>query len=126
MKYKEAVDLLGVLTDADDCSLDHHGNCQTHGYSKPCPMPRAKELWQALFEGIRERECVGLELCCDLEAKIEQAKREEFERVEKIIDSFMAHGKYEVVSEEGLAMRCSGADVEYIWNQIKQALKEGK
>ncbi|KKN15175.1 hypothetical protein LCGC14_0988640 [marine sediment metagenome] len=35
----------------------------------------------ALFDRIMERECVGLELCCDLEAKIEQAKREERERI---------------------------------------------
>ncbi len=62
----------------------------------------------------------------ELPTKIEEAKREERERIEEIIDSFMAHGEYKVVTEEGLTLRCSGADVEYIWNQIKQALKEGK
>ncbi len=39
----EAVEIIGDLTDADECSLDHHGNCQNHGYSMPCPMPKAKE-----------------------------------------------------------------------------------
>lgn len=58
--------------------------------------------------------------------ELEQAKREERERIGKIIDSFMAHGEYKVVTEEGLAMRCLGGDVEYIWKEIKQALKEEK
>ena len=39
----EAVEIIGSFTDADECSLDHHGNCQAHGYSAPCPMPKAKE-----------------------------------------------------------------------------------
>lgn len=32
------------LIDSDDCSLDHHGHCQTHGWLQPglCPQFRAK------------------------------------------------------------------------------------
>jgi hypothetical protein len=43
-EIEKAVELLGKLVDADDCYLDHHGNCQAHGYTGTCPMPEAKEF----------------------------------------------------------------------------------
>lgn len=35
------------LTDPDECTFDHHGNCQAHGWTQTdpkCPHARAKEL----------------------------------------------------------------------------------
>lgn len=44
----EAVNLLGQLTDAEDCSFDHHGDCQAHGFFDLtgclCPHQAAKNL----------------------------------------------------------------------------------
>lgn len=45
-----AVDLIGLvadLVDPDPCVLDHHGNCQTHGWTipdVPCPHERARAV----------------------------------------------------------------------------------
>ena len=42
-----ALDILGDLIDDEECVLDHHGYCQTHGWfykNPPCPNKRAKEL----------------------------------------------------------------------------------
>ncbi len=41
--------LLRDLTDPDDCSFDHHGGCQAHGYlslqpGELCPHAEAKQL----------------------------------------------------------------------------------
>ena len=41
--------LLRDMTDPDDCSFDHHGGCQAHGYlslqpGEKCPHAEAKEL----------------------------------------------------------------------------------
>lgn len=43
----EATELVAALTDPEDCSFDHHGGCQSHGYLdlKPgemCPQLEAK------------------------------------------------------------------------------------
>lgn len=44
------IDLLIDLVDPDECQLDHHGNCQTHGWTagegdnKKCPQKRLKEF----------------------------------------------------------------------------------
>jgi hypothetical protein len=43
--------LLADLTDPDECSFDHHGGCQAHGYlslepGEKCPQREAKE-WAA-------------------------------------------------------------------------------
>jgi hypothetical protein len=42
----EALALLADLVDDDPCSFDHHGHCQTHGWTgdDPCPYPRARQL----------------------------------------------------------------------------------
>lgn len=53
-----------------------------------------------------------------------EIRKQERGRAEGIIDSFMAHGKYVVTTEEGLTMRGLSGDVEYIWNQIIKSLKE--
>lgn len=44
----EATKLIRDLTDFDDCSFDHHGGCQSHGYlnlipGEMCPQADAKE-----------------------------------------------------------------------------------
>lgn len=44
-----AVDLVRALTDREDCSFDHHGGCQAHGYldlqpGELCPQFEAKAL----------------------------------------------------------------------------------
>ena len=56
---------------------------------------------------------------------IAEAKEQERERIEGIIDAFMANGEYKVVTEEGYEFRGSGADMEYVWKQIRQALEKG-
>ena len=43
----EATKLIRDLTDPDDCSFDHHGGCQAHGYldlrsGDTCPQLDAK------------------------------------------------------------------------------------
>jgi len=46
----DLLELIDDLTDKDECDLDHHGNCQTHGWTvgesdnRECPHKRAKEL----------------------------------------------------------------------------------
>lgn len=47
------IELLEALTDREDCSFDHHGGCQTHGYlslepGERCPQAEARELLAAL------------------------------------------------------------------------------
>lgn len=42
-------DLISSLVDDDECSFDHHGGCQAHGYlsldqGEMCPMEEAKRL----------------------------------------------------------------------------------
>lgn len=56
----EAVNLLKDLTDPDDCSLDHHGYCQTHGWLQEglCPHFRAKMFLQALSSEGEGREFI--------------------------------------------------------------------
>lgn len=40
-----AIKLLKELIDPDDCSYDHHGNCQAHGCStSPCIMEQSKQF----------------------------------------------------------------------------------
>lgn len=46
------LNLIESLTDPDDCSFDHHGGCQAHGYlslepGEKCPQAEAKELIEA-------------------------------------------------------------------------------
>lgn len=46
--------LLRDMTDPDDCSFDHHGGCQTHGYlslepGELCPHEEARQ-WLAQFQ----------------------------------------------------------------------------
>lgn len=46
----ELLDLLADLVDETDCSFDHDGNCQEHGWftdKKPCPHGRTRELLAA-------------------------------------------------------------------------------
>jgi len=45
-RIEALINLIGDLTDADDCVLDHHGDCQAHGYTKPCPMPEAYRVYK--------------------------------------------------------------------------------
>lgn len=45
----ELIDLLASVTDTDDCSRDHHGGCQTHGFlsleqGESCPQWEAQEI----------------------------------------------------------------------------------
>ena len=48
----DLIDLLRDLTDNDLCQLDHHGNCQAHGWVdakefppwRDCPQKRLKEI----------------------------------------------------------------------------------
>jgi hypothetical protein len=47
------VDLLRSLTDPDDCSFDHHGGCQAHGFlslepGELCPHAEAKQVLHAV------------------------------------------------------------------------------
>ena len=50
--YQGLYEALKDIVDPDDCSLDHHGHCQTHGWlqSGLCPHSRAKQAL-ALAEG---------------------------------------------------------------------------
>lgn len=46
-----ATNLIGELTEHDECSFDHHGGCQAHGYLElspgaKCPQQDAKD-WTA-------------------------------------------------------------------------------
>jgi hypothetical protein len=48
-------ELLEALTDSEECSFDHHGGCQTHGYlslepGEHCPQAEARELLATLTE----------------------------------------------------------------------------
>jgi hypothetical protein len=47
-KLNQAIPLIDDLVDGEDCSLDHHGYCQTHHWfpSSECPQARAKR-WLA-------------------------------------------------------------------------------
>lgn len=45
---RKAAQLIADLTDPEDCSFDHHGGCQAHGYlslqpGETCPQHDAKE-----------------------------------------------------------------------------------
>ena len=45
--FIQALDILESLTDEDECSFDHHGYCQAHGWfdiETKCPHKRAKDL----------------------------------------------------------------------------------
>lgn len=48
--YDKLMEILVDLVDSDDCDLDHHGNCQTHGWiindggRTECPQKRLKEF----------------------------------------------------------------------------------
>ena len=58
-RIEALIELIGDLTDSDDCSLDHHGNCQNHGYSMPCPMPKAQKVFKdfkATNKGLNDKE----------------------------------------------------------------------
>jgi 16S rRNA G966 N2-methylase RsmD len=42
-----SLSILEDMVDPDECSYDHHGNCQAHGWTgidPSCPHKRAKEL----------------------------------------------------------------------------------
>ena len=49
---KKIIELLKDLEDPDPCELDHHGNCQAHGWAdmkefspwRECPQKRLKEI----------------------------------------------------------------------------------
>ena len=43
---KQIEQLLLDLYDPTDCSYDHHGNCQTHGWvgERECPQKRIRKL----------------------------------------------------------------------------------
>jgi hypothetical protein len=47
-KTRELRALLSLMTPADPCRLDHHGNCQEHGWfhlnGDPCPVAEAQKL----------------------------------------------------------------------------------
>jgi hypothetical protein len=50
-----ATSLIADLTDSEECSFDHHGGCQAHGYlslqpGETCPQHDAKE-WAKTFGG---------------------------------------------------------------------------
>ena len=53
----EAISLLREMVDPDDCQYDHHGYCQTHGWTAdtPCPHSRAKILLAASDAATHER-----------------------------------------------------------------------
>jgi len=50
--YKEIIELLKDLEDPEPCELDHHGNCQAHGWvdmkefppARKCPQKRLKKI----------------------------------------------------------------------------------
>ena len=42
---EETLETILSLCSDEECSLDHHGNCQTHGWiGDDCPHKRAKRL----------------------------------------------------------------------------------
>ena len=44
--------IIRSMVDPDECSYDHHGNCQAHGWTgidPSCPHKRAKELLAETF-----------------------------------------------------------------------------
>lgn len=48
-RIKVKIDLLESLVDGGDCSFDHHGGCQEHGYlsleqGELCPQEELKQL----------------------------------------------------------------------------------
>lgn len=43
--------LLEALCDGEDCHLDHHGNCQTHGLRNPCE----NDLALSFISSVKER-----------------------------------------------------------------------
>lgn len=54
---RESLDILKDMVDSDECQYDHHGNCQTHGWSNSnsdgiiissCPHKRAKKLLERI------------------------------------------------------------------------------
>jgi len=61
---KEIIELLEDLQDPDPCCLDHHGNCQAHGWFqiRRCPQERLEEiLYKAKTDavGILHRRYIG-------------------------------------------------------------------
>lgn len=47
--HQALYDLINSLIDEDECSFDHHGGCQAHGYlsldqGEMCPQEEAKRL----------------------------------------------------------------------------------
>ena len=53
---KQTIELLQDLEDSEPCELDHHGNCQAHGWVdtkefppwRECPQKRLKECLKTL------------------------------------------------------------------------------
>jgi hypothetical protein len=48
---KEMLDLIRDFIDPNGCEYDHHGSCQTHGWTTTepaCPHARAKALLKRL------------------------------------------------------------------------------
>lgn len=58
-QLKAARSILREFLDDDECQLDHHGGCQTHGHLEPepgerCHMVRARELLACSCSGYSE------------------------------------------------------------------------
>jgi len=52
------LNLMRDLTDPDDCTFDHHGGCQAHGYldlapGEKCPQREAKDMLTELQGGAK-------------------------------------------------------------------------
>lgn len=54
---EKLLDIVEDLIDKDDCQLDHHGYCQTHGWTgELCPHKRGKDALTFNGERIRRKE----------------------------------------------------------------------
>lgn len=51
-RVRPLLQLIRRLTDPDECSYDHHGGCQAHGFSKDEGCPHADALKLLLAERI--------------------------------------------------------------------------
>ena len=51
---KELGKALTNLIEAEECSFDHHGYCQSHGVSKPCNNEAAKQALLLIPEELRK------------------------------------------------------------------------
>jgi len=56
---------------------------------------------------------------------LQQRAEQERERAVRILDSYMAHGRYKALLGDDL-VNCSSGDVEYLWKQIRQAISGDK